>query len=1165
MKMMKRILAILLTATLTLSPGITGLQNNETALAAEVDSIGAAVLEEGDFKYTELPNGTLKITKYTGNSTQVEIPSSIGGKTVVMIGDKTFSGCNDLTSIKIPAGITNIGEASTASSSSAEFPVFDECSSLTEFIVDSGSECYSSAEGILYNKEKTELLICPAGKSGNASIADGVINVKGQAFYHCSSLTSITIPASVGSIMGIDMGSSVYGNVNSAFGDCSSLTEIIVDNDNATYCSQDGILYGKTTSMFPSSSSESQLNCLLCYPPGKQQGIITIPDGISRIGTFAFYNCNSLTRIEIPASISSIDSYSIYSSSYTEFYNCRNLTDIIVDENNTIYASDNGVLYTKDMTTLMCCPAGKDGNIEIPETVTEIGIGAFDSCNRLTNIAIGKNVQAINKGYSNICMAFRECMSLESITVANSNQTYSSVDGLLYNKDMSQLICCPPGKKNSVSIPDGVTIINNYSFYNCANLKKIVIPKSVERIAPEYDSCGDAFRNCKNLSEIIVNDDNERYSSMEGIIYFGNYLHICPEGKEGSITIPEGTRCIYYDAFKNCDKLSSIQFPESLDTIESNAFAGCTNIKKMELPECINSIHRGTFQNCTQLSSIYIPESVTSIADDAFDGCKNDLRIVCIENSFAKTYAIENGIQYELTESRKKPQVISASDLTKTVGDVPFLLNVSTDGDGVLTYKSSNESVAGITEEGIIVINGAGTAQITITASETDLYKAAQKTITITVNDGSGSEISPIIGTRYDIGDCTYVISSTSPKEVSLISFNKDTLTEDENHASAGYSLRIPATVVINGMAFEVTAIAPNACHNSTILTSIEIGPNVNMIGRAAFGGCTNLNEITVSENHKTFSSYDGCLYNKDFSQLLCCPAGKTTAKLKEGTASIKSDAFGGCEGLTSIEIPESVTGIETDEDGTGGNIFESCTGLTIHCTADSWICQYAAENSIQTSAKKLQSVTASDFTKTVGDMPFFIQAKTDGDGVLTYKSSNDSVASVSEEGIIIIKGAGTAQITITASETDAYTASETVITVTVNPKPGSGTNDSGQTTGNGQNTGNAETPENNSATESIQKTQSAKVKIKSAKSKKSKSLTLKLSGLSNCDGYQIQYGLKKNFKGAKSITKKTSSVTVKKLKAKKTYYVRVRVYKKIAGSTYYGKWSNKKSVKIKK
>ena len=972
--MIKRVVTVLIAAALTLTSGVPGFHDKGAVFAAEttgIENVGAAVLEEGDFKYTELPNGTLKITKYTGNSAQVEIPSSIGGKAVVIIGDKTFLGRNDLTRIKIPANVTNIGE------SSAEYPVFSGCSSLTEIIVDSSNECYTSIDGILYNKEKTELLICPAGKTGNAEIADGVTNVKGQAFYQCNNLTRITIPASVDNIVGIDMGMSVYSNIGSAFGNCSSLTEIVVDNNNTIYCSQDGILYGKTTAVPPSSSSEIHLDSFLCCPPGKQ-GQITIPDGISRIGTLAFYNCNSLTSIEIPASILSIDSYSIYTSSYTEFYNCSNLTDIVVDENNMTYTSNDGLLYTKDMSKLVCCPAGKRNNIKIPEAVTTIRVGAFDGCNKLTNITIGKNITSVNESYvATFCMAFYKCQNLESITVDNANQIYSSMDGILYSKDMTVLVCCPPGKKNRITVPDGVTIISAYAFYNCSYLESITIPQSVKSIETS-DEDEDIFLNCSSLMEIIVDGNNTEYCSIDGLLYSkGSYktLYVCPKGIEGNVTVAEGTYEIDSCAFENCNKLNSIELPSnSLEAIGSrafsgcshlssinmpadikiigrNAFYGCKSLKSIELPEGVRMIRSGAFQDCTQLGSIYIPEGAGSIADDIFDGCGDELCIVCIEGSTAHTYAVENGIRYELTENRKKPQFITASDFVKTVDDMPFLIHATSDGDGNLTYNSSDESVASISEEGIIVIKGAGTAQITITAAETDLYKAAQKIITITVNDESDS-------------------------------------------------------------------------------------------------------------------------------------------------------------------------------------------------------------------GKEPQIITASNFTKTVGDMPFFIQATSDGDGILTYKSSNESVANVSEEGIIVIKGAGTAQITITASETDTCKASEKVITVTVNPGASSG-----QTTGNGQNTNNTGNSENNSNAnaDSIRETESTKAKIKSAKNTKSKTLTLKLNGQSDCDGYQIQYGLKKNFKGAKTITKQTGSVTIKKLKVKKTYYVRVRTYKKIAGNTYYGKWSNRKSVKIKK
>lgn len=98
-----------------------------------------------------------------------------------------------------------------------------------------------------------------------------------------------------------------------------------------------------------------------------------------------------------------------------------------------------------------------------------------------------------------------------------------------------------------------------------------------------------------------------------------------------------------------------------------------------------------------------------------------------------------------------------------------------------------------------------------------------------------------------------------------------------------------------------------------------------------------------------------------------------------------------------------------------------------------------------------------------------------------------------------------------------------------------------------------------------IKKVQAVKAKIKSAKNTKSKQIKLKLSGLTGCDGYQIQYSTKKNFKSAKKITKKSSNVTLKGLKKRKTYYIRVRVYKAINKNMYYGQWSKTKAVKVKK
>lgn len=185
---------------------------------------------------------------------------------------------------------------------------------------------------------------------------------------------------------------------------------------------------------------------------------------------------------------------------------------------------------------------------------------------------------------------------------------------------------------------------------------------------------------------------------------------------------------------------------------------------------------------------------------------------------------------------------------------------------------------------------------------------------------------------------------------------------------------------------------------------------------------------------------------------------------------------------------------------------------------------------------------------------------------IIKWRSDNAAVAEV-YNGLIVAKKAGTAAIS-------AYTDSGAQTTCTVMVQKPVSTNP-GNSGGSSGNTGPSASPGGNSGTSAgsntvnytgqIRKTKAAKAKINSLQNVKAKSIKLKLSGMSGYDGYQIQYGLKKNFKGAKSITKKNNTVTIKKLKIKKTYYVRVRVYKKIAGKTYYGKWSSRKTIKIKK
>ena len=176
---------------------------------------------------------------------------------------------------------------------------------------------------------------------------------------------------------------------------------------------------------------------------------VTIPNGVTEIGESAFNWCKSLTSMTIPESVTMIG--------YEAFTYCDNLTAINVAEGNGTYVSADGVLYTKDVETLVCCPGGKNGELAIPNSVTTIGEYAFRGCSNLTSVTIPNGVATI-KGWAFLgCesltsltipksvttighQAIDYCDSLTEINVADGNSAYASADGVLYTKDMKTLI-----------------------------------------------------------------------------------------------------------------------------------------------------------------------------------------------------------------------------------------------------------------------------------------------------------------------------------------------------------------------------------------------------------------------------------------------------------------------------------------------------------------------------------------------------------------------------------------------------------------------------------------------------------------------------------------------------------------------------------------------------
>ena len=381
---------------------------------------------------------------------------------ITEIRDYELKGLKELKGITIPDSVTSIG-----------YCAFYRCSGLTSIVLP--DSVISIGESAFYRCSGLTSIVLPdsvisigerafSGCSGLTSVVmpDSVTSIGYGAFSGCSGLTSITIPDSVTSI-GID-----------AFSGCSGLTSIEVEEGNPFYHSSGNCLIETTSKTLISGCKASVIpddGSVTSISEGAFSGCsgltsIVLPDSVISIGESAFSGCSSLTSIVLPGSVISIGE--------SAFFGCSSLT-----------------------------------SITIPDGVTSIGDGTFSGCSSLTSIVIPDSVTSIGE------YAFNNCSALTDVYYQGDLKGWLEIDFVnFYARDLQyyadNLYINGELLQGELVIPDSVTSIGDYAFYECSGLTSIVIPDSVTSIGHK------AFSGCSGLTSVVIPDS---VTSIDGLAF----------------------------------------------------------------------------------------------------------------------------------------------------------------------------------------------------------------------------------------------------------------------------------------------------------------------------------------------------------------------------------------------------------------------------------------------------------------------------------------------------------------------------------------------------------------------------------------------------------------------------------------------------------------------
>ncbi len=852
----------------------------------------------------------------------------------------------------------------------------------------------------------------------------------------------------------------------------------------------------------------------------------------------------------------------VYEEAYVDSINKNAEGDITFPETIGGYPAVYDSLYINncDKVTSVTIPDG----LSVPSISIEV-------CDSLKEIYIGDGVESVH---------ISAAVPIENINVSKKNPNYTSVKGVLFNKDKTVLQRYPVGRTASkYTVPEGVTVLGSSAFLDSVYLEEIKMPDTVKEIK------GNCFNNCVKLSKISFSD------SLETIGYSA-FLN-CDSIK--SIKLPESVVAISAYAFLSCDALTDVEIPKNLKTLDFSAFNGCSEIREIKLGAKITKMEYSyypPFRNLSSLESITVDKknkSYTSIDGVLFSKDKKELIKYPSEKSDSK-YTVPSSVEtiwqcaFEDSDNLKK---IIFNDSLKNIGYLSFAYC------DAITSVEIPDSVTNMAYRAFPDCDSLETVNIGSGVESTYIswFEGCDNLKTINV-DKKNKYIASVDGVLYD-------------KELTRII--------DYPYGSPNESFKISADIVnaynVNGInlkSIEVSSKNKNYTAENGILynkekTELVVYPDgktdktytVPASVESVYFSNKYLKEYKVSSKNKTYSAIDGILYDEDGEILQHVPAKyNKTVTLSKKVEGKSWRAFQDCTEIKSFSV-EKGNKVYFTKNGVlfaksdYGNVLKcypaAKKGSTYTIPENTLVNTDAFDNAVY--LKKIYVPSS----KTYFGVDFGVP-----DGVTVYYDHPEHTTKQKTVSATLKKNGAVKEVcticdetvktvskiyypkTIKLSETK-YTYNGKVKTPDVTVK-----DSKGNTLKKGKDytvkySSGRKAPGKYSVTVTFKGKYSGKKKLYftiapsvvtlSSVKAGSKSATPAWKTVTGASGYEVMYSTSKKFKSAKTSTVKKGSAkntTVKKLTKGKKYYFKVRAFKTIDGNKIYGAWSAVKSVKVK-